>query len=156
MLRQTHKNNWYLFLKLLFITEINKSFHKRADVCEKKTFNFNYDFIIIITDPELIANEADAVFDRRERMDVKKPGPFFEASPNNFYLDKLTYRYDDNTNDNNLDAIEGNKDTKNKTKIDENEVDGIGKGQLISKCLFGVIVLTKKQRKFFQDFCPSL
>jgi hypothetical protein len=30
------------------------------------------------------------------------------------------------------------------------------KGQLISKCLFGVIVWTKKQRNFFQDFCPSL
>lgn len=27
-------------------------------------------------------------------MDVKKPGPFFEASPNNFYLDKLSYKYD--------------------------------------------------------------
>ena len=84
-----------------------------------------FTIIIIITDPELIADEADAVFDRRERMDVKKPGPFFEASPNNFYLDKLTYRYDDNTNDN--DVIEGNKDTKNKTKIDENEVEGVGK-----------------------------
>ena len=62
-------------------------------------------------------------------MDVKKPGPFFEASPNNFYLDKLTYRYDDNTNDNNLDAIEGNNDTNKKTKINENEVEaGVGKG----------------------------
>ena len=31
------------------------------------------------------------------------------------------------------------------------------KGQLISKCLFGVIVNgQKKQRTFFQDFCPSL
>lgn len=78
-------------------------------------------------DPELIENEADAVFDRRERMDVKKPGPFFEASPNNFYLDKLTYRYDDNTNDNNLDAIEGNNDTNKKTKINENEVESDGK-----------------------------
>merc|ERR1712051_149048 len=78
-------------------------------------------------DPELIANEADAVFDRRERMDVKKPGPLFEASPNNFYLDKLTYRYDDNTNDNNLDAIEGNNDTNKKTKINENEVESDGK-----------------------------
>ena len=34
------------------------------------------------------------VFSRNERMDVKKPGPFFEASPNNFFLDKLAYRYD--------------------------------------------------------------
>merc|ERR1712025_1257207 len=41
-------------------------------------------------DPELIPEEDDVVFDRRERMDVKKPGPFFEASPNNFYLDKWT------------------------------------------------------------------
>ena len=60
---------------------------------------------------------------------MKKPGPFFEASPNNFYLDKLTYRYDDDTNDNNLDAIEGNNDTNKKTKINENEVEaGVGKG----------------------------
>ena len=59
---------------------------------------------------------------------MKKPGPFFEASPNNFYLDKLTYRYDDNTNDNNLDAIEGN--AKNKTKMDENEVEGVGKAAI--------------------------
>ena len=59
---------------------------------------------------------------------MKKPGPFFEASPNNFYLDKLTYRYDDNTNDNNLDAIEGNNDTNKKTKINENEVESDGKG----------------------------
>ena len=28
------------------------------------------------------------------------------------------------------------------------------KGQLISKCLFGVIVWTKKQRKNYQNFCP--
>ena len=31
-----------------------------------------------------------------------------------------------------------------------------GKGQLISKCLFGVIVRTKKPTKFFKAFCPSL
>ena len=28
------------------------------------------------------------------------------------------------------------------------------KGQLISKCLFGVIVWTKNQRKNYQNFCP--
>ena len=28
------------------------------------------------------------------------------------------------------------------------------KGQLISKCPFGVIVLTKNQRKNYQNFCP--
>ena len=45
------------------------------------------------------------LFNRRERMDVKKPGPFFEASPNNFYLDKLSENYDlkdeENNNNNN-------------------------------------------------------
>ena len=32
-------------------------------------------------------------------------------------------------------------------------VPAIAKGQLISKCLFGVIVWTKNQRKNFQNFC---
>jgi len=69
-------------------------------------------------DPELIPEEDDVVFDRRERMDVKKPGPFFEASPNNFYLDKLTYRYEKDNNDNEdkndaMDTVEGNNKTKN-------------------------------------------
>ena len=32
---------------------------------------------------------------------------------------------------------------------------GPTKGQLISKCLLGVIVSTKKTTKIFQDFCPS-
>jgi hypothetical protein len=31
-----------------------------------------------------------------------------------------------------------------------------GKGQLISKCLFGAIVSTKKPTKFLKNFCPSL
>ena len=30
------------------------------------------------------------------------------------------------------------------------------KGQLISKCLLGDIVSTKKPTNFFKDFCPSL
>ena len=35
------------------------------------------------------------------------------------------------------------------------ELDSI-KGQLISKCLLGVIGSTKKPTNFFKDFCPSL
>ena len=31
---------------------------------------------------------------------------------------------------------------------------GPGKGQLISKCLFGAIVSTKKPMKFFKEFLP--
>ena len=33
--------------------------------------------------------------------------------------------------------------------------DLLTKGQLISKSLFGVIVSTKKQRKYCKDFCPE-
>jgi len=33
--------------------------------------------------------EVESVFNRHGRLDVKKPGPFFPNSPNNFYLDKL-------------------------------------------------------------------
>lgn len=31
----------------------------------------------------------ETIFDRRERLDVKKPGPFFANSQNNFFLDKV-------------------------------------------------------------------
>lgn len=48
--------------------------------------------------PDFIDVEDNEIFDRHGRMDVKKPGPFFEASPNNFYLDKLTYKYDTEDN----------------------------------------------------------
>jgi hypothetical protein len=40
-------------------------------------------------------NYDETIFNRNERMDVKKPGPFFESSPNNFYLDKMEYKDDD-------------------------------------------------------------
>ena len=33
-------------------------------------------------------------------------------------------------------------------------VENIGKGHLISKCLFGVIVWTKKPTKYFPGFLP--
>ena len=36
---------------------------------------------------------VESVFDRRERLDVKKPGPFFTNSPNNFFLDKVNLIY---------------------------------------------------------------
>ncbi|XP_023329697.1 receptor-type tyrosine-protein phosphatase N2 isoform X1 [Eurytemora carolleeae] len=38
----------------------------------------------------------ETIFDRRERLDVKKPGPFFANSQNNFFLDKLL-RLEENT-----------------------------------------------------------
>merc|ERR1712141_744642 len=61
----------------------------------------------IFNDQEENSNDDEIgsmLFNRRERMDVKKPGPFFEASPNNFYLDKLSENYDlkdEENNDNN-------------------------------------------------------
>jgi len=33
----------------------------------------------------------ETVFDRRERLDVKKPGPFYSNSQNNFFIDKLLH-----------------------------------------------------------------
>merc|ERR1711953_1053027 len=54
-------------------------------------------------------DRQESLFYRKNRMDVKKPGPFVEASPNNFYLDKMSYdRYDDTddiiTNDTSKDS----------------------------------------------------
>ena len=67
----------------------------------------------------------DIVFDRRhQRMDVKKPGPFFEASPNNFYLDKLAYRYDTDDNDNvttTRHQIDNNDNDDNAIDINDND-----------------------------------
>merc|ERR1719305_478630 len=43
---------------------------------------------------------VESVFDRRERLDLKKPGPFFAHSPNNFFLDKLLpENFDDNSDE---------------------------------------------------------
>ena len=33
---------------------------------------------------------VETLFNRRERLDVKKPGPFYTNSPNNFFLDKVS------------------------------------------------------------------
>merc|ERR1712130_971096 len=50
---------------------------------------------------------VESVFDRRERLDVKKPGPFFAHSPNNFFLDKLLpENFDENSDDDDNNAEE--------------------------------------------------
>lgn len=38
---------------------------------------------------------VESVFNRHERLDVKKPGPFFPNSQNNFYLDKIPFDNDE-------------------------------------------------------------
>jgi len=44
---------------------------------------------ILYYNPDIEPITVESVFNRRERLDVKKPGPFYSNSPNNFYLDKL-------------------------------------------------------------------
>lgn len=60
---------------------------------------FDYDYTDGQDEETKFNDEEDrqeSLFYRKNRMDVKKPGPFVEASPNNFYLDKMSYdRYDD-------------------------------------------------------------
>jgi len=50
------------------------------------------DVIYYENDDDDKTTQLSSVFDRRERLDVKKPGPFFSNSHNNFFLDKLAPR----------------------------------------------------------------
>jgi len=50
---------------------------------------------ILYYNPDNEPIEVESVFNRRERLDVKKPGPFYANSPNNFYIDKLPEDVDD-------------------------------------------------------------
>ena len=45
---------------------------------------------ILYYNPDIEPITVESVFNRRERLDVKKPGPFYSNSPNNFYLDKVS------------------------------------------------------------------
>lgn len=65
----------------------------------------NEDDDILYYNPEDEPIEVESVFNRRGRLDVKKPGPFYSNSPNNFYLDKL--QIDDMENDENFDEDPG-------------------------------------------------
>jgi len=57
---------------------------------------------------------VEPVFDRREREDVKKPGPFFTNSPNDFYLEKILREDekmdDESEDDKDNDELEGKLD----------------------------------------------
>ena len=44
---------------------------------------------ILYYNPDNEPIEVESVFNRRERLDVKKPGPFYTNSPNNFFIDKI-------------------------------------------------------------------
>ena len=69
----------------------------------KETDNEDDDILYYNPDDEPI--EVESVFNRRGRLDVKKPGPFYSNSPNNFYLDKL--QIDDMEDDEDLDEGKG-------------------------------------------------
>jgi len=69
------------------------------DDVERDISNYDFDYEdsdsakddddVLYYNPEDEPIPVESVFDRRERLDVKKPGPFFTNSPNNFFLDKL-------------------------------------------------------------------
>lgn len=70
-----------------------------TDDTDKDISNYDFDYEdsaaakndddILYYNPDNEPIAVESVFDRRERLDVKKPGPFFTNSPNNFFLDKL-------------------------------------------------------------------
>jgi len=60
---------------------------------------------ILYYNPEDEPIEVESVFNRRGRLDVKKPGPFYSNSHNNFYLDKL--QIDNLENEEDLDEDPG-------------------------------------------------
>ena len=63
---------------------------------EISNYDFEYedpadqDDDILYYNPDIEPITVQSVFNRRERLDVKKPGPFYSNSPNNFYLDKVS------------------------------------------------------------------
>jgi len=69
------------------------------DDAERDISNYDFDYEdsdaskddddVLYYNPDDEPIPVESVFDRRERLDVKKPGPFFTNSPNNFFLDKL-------------------------------------------------------------------
>ena len=71
------------------------------DDVERDISNYDFDYEdsdsakddddVLYYNPEDEPIPVESVFDRRERLDVKKPGPFFTNSPNNFFLDKVSY-----------------------------------------------------------------
>lgn len=81
----------------------------KEDSDDDNVSNYDFDYADSSADPEeediLYYNpendqiEMESVFDRRGRLDVKKPGPFFTNSPNNFFLDKLLPESKDDVDD---------------------------------------------------------
>ena len=61
---------------------------------------------ILYYNPDNEPIEVESVFNRRERLDVKKPGPFYANSPNNFYIDKLPEDEDEDDLDDDLGQTE--------------------------------------------------
>jgi len=73
----------------------------KSDDDNLSTYDFDYndsseveendgaDTVYYQDESRLPVQPFQTVFDRRERLDVKKPGPFFANSQNNFFLNKL-------------------------------------------------------------------
>lgn len=78
-------------------TLMNELYNTEYPDKDVSNYDFDYEDLsavkndddILYYNPDNEPISVESVFDRRERLDVKKPGPFFTNSPNNFFLDKL-------------------------------------------------------------------
>ena len=67
-----------------------------GDAREDMTAYGDDDDLLLMANPRMVARIAKEgglgsnIFNRNERLDVKKPGPFFKNSANNFFLDKVS------------------------------------------------------------------
>ena len=111
--------------------------------------NFSYLVILIIIlfgseiQPSLGNYKAKWISRTLTRSETKKIPKKITGSENN-KIPKLSTR------------SENNKIPKSQKEVKSQVFSSFPKGQLISKCLFGVFKSPKKTRNFFQDFCPSL
>lgn len=80
------------------------------------------------------------LFNRNERLDVKKPGPFFKNSANNFFLDKLINGENVARNNNN-----NNSETDDENNSNKDLVRGLFNVSVIEE------VLSKERRTYLQN-----
>jgi hypothetical protein len=69
--------------KLCNKADLETKSRKHSFPSEEKSFCFPF------RPPDGASDDDGLVFSRNERFDVKKPGPFFPNSANNFFLNKV-------------------------------------------------------------------
>merc|ERR1711970_1571738 len=103
-MKVTLPKNWMTLFgtpTMMFVkrAQINVNDELTPDDAARDISNYDFDYEdsdaakddedVLYYNPDDEPIPVESVFDRRERLDVKKPGPFFTNSPNNFFLDKL-------------------------------------------------------------------